>query len=132
MLSLLLLSGELHTSTASHLPEVLLPLLDCGCCFFCSISPLGTVRVTYSFLLSVSAGLLAPLGNSDPCVLFLFSPSFISSERNYTEALPLSPVVRLLYSNLFLISEGSQTWINCFWSWLVPLTAQSVLHLFPL
>lgn len=94
--SLLVLSGEFHTSTASQLS-----MSDCGCCFFCSIGPVGTVKSTHSFLLIVSAGHSNLLGNSDPCVLFLFSPSFHLSQRNYTGVLSLLFVVSLLYSNFF-------------------------------
>lgn len=125
----MLLSRELHTSTTSQLPQVLLPLLAGGRYFFCSIGPLRTVRSMYSFLLIASAGLLAPLGTSDPCTIFLFSPSFLSSQRNYTGVLHLPPVVSLLYSKLFPISERSQTVTSCLCLGGFPLhTSQHLIH----
>lgn len=112
LLSLLLLLGELHTSVASQLPPALLPLWDWMWLLLQCWSH-GSCKVHMLFPFAVSAGVLAPLGNSYPCVLLL--SSFLYSGRNCTGELPLHLVASLLYSNIFPTLERPQIFVSCPW-----------------
>lgn len=111
--SLLLLSGELHTSTASQLPQVLLPLWDEMWLLLQCWSP-SDCKVRMIFPFSCLCRFSWLLLGTVICPSFAFS-FFSLFRKELHRCMPLPSVVSLLYSNIFPILKRSQMFVNCPW-----------------